>query len=78
MAFSSSGLATDRSSERDRLGLSTEQRYRERAKEAREKAAAATHETSRQRWLEIANGYEQLAEVPGKTPWHVERVKPKK
>jgi hypothetical protein len=56
----------------------TNQLYRERAKEAREKAAAASDETSRQRWMEIARGYEQLAEVPGKTPWHVERVDKKK
>jgi len=35
-------------------------------------------ETSRQRWLEIARRYEQLAEVPGKTPGHVERVERKK
>jgi len=28
--------------------------------------------------LEIARGYEQLAEAPGKTPWHVEKVERKK
>jgi hypothetical protein len=52
--------------------------YRDRAKEARENAEATADETSRQKWLEIARGYEQLAEVPGKTPWHVERAERKK
>jgi hypothetical protein len=59
--------------------MSTDQRYRERAKEAREKAAAADDETSRQTWLEIANGFERLAEQPEREPvWRVGRVKPKK
>ena len=58
--------------------MATEQLYRERAQKAREKAEAAEDETSRRTWLEIAKGFEQLADQPGKTPWHVERVKPKK
>jgi hypothetical protein len=44
--------------------MSTDQRYRERAKEAREKAELATDETSRRTWLEIAKGFERLAEQP--------------
>ena len=53
--------------------------YHARAKEAREKAEAASDETSRQTWLEIAKGFERLAEQPPRDPvWRVERVKPKK
>jgi hypothetical protein len=58
--------------------MATEQLYRERAKEAREKAEAATDKTNRQTWLEIARSFERLAEMPGKTPWQVERVDRKK
>jgi hypothetical protein len=59
--------------------MATEQRYRDRAKEAREKAATANDENVRRIWLDIAKGFEWLAERPGKEPvWHVERVKPKK
>ena len=58
--------------------MTTEQLFRDRAKEAREKAAAAADETSRQIWLDIAKGFQRLAEVPGKTPWHVEKVERKK
>jgi hypothetical protein len=57
--------------------MATEQLYRERAKQAREKADATSDDFSRLVWLEIAKGFEQLA-VPGKTPWHVERVERKK
>jgi len=57
--------------------MATEQLYREKAK-AREKAAAATDKMSRHTWLEIARSFERLAEVPGKSPWHVERVERKK
>jgi hypothetical protein len=35
------------------MNMATEQRYRERAEEAREKAEAASDETSRRTWLEI-------------------------
>jgi hypothetical protein len=59
--------------------MATEQRYRERAKEAREKAASASDKTSRKTWLEIAKGFERLAEQPPRDPvWRVERVKRKK
>ena len=61
-----------------RDAMAIEQLYRERAKEAREKAAAAGDETTRQTWLEIAKDFERLADVPGKTPWHVERGERKK
>ena len=60
------------------MAITTEQQYRHRANEAREKARTATDETNRQRWLEIARGYERLADAPGKTPWHVEKVERKK
>ena len=59
--------------------MATEQLYRERAKKAREKAAAASDKLSRQTWLEIAKGFERLAEQPPRDPvWRVERVKPKR
>ena len=61
------------------LYMATDQRYWERAKEAREKAEAAGDETTRRTWLEIAKGFERLAEQPSRDPvWRVERVKPKK
>jgi hypothetical protein len=56
--------------------MATEELYRQRAKEAREKAAATSDDLSV--WLEIAKGFERLADAPGKTPWHVERVENKK
>ena len=59
--------------------MATEDLSRQRAKEAREKAAAADDELSRRAWLDIAKGFEQLAEQPDRDPvWRVERVKPKK
>jgi hypothetical protein len=58
--------------------MATEQLYRERAKSAREKAEATTDETIRQILLEIANGFERLADLLEKTPWQVERVKQEK
>ena len=58
--------------------MATEQLYRDRAKEAREQAEAATDETSRQLLLEIAKGFERLADLLEKTAWHVERVERKK
>jgi hypothetical protein len=48
--------------------MTTETKYRERAKEARDRAAVAADETSRQRWLEIARGYEQSVEGAGQDP----------
>jgi hypothetical protein len=47
--------------------IATDQRYWQRAKEAREKAAATTDGTDRQTWLEIAKGFERLAEQPSET-----------
>jgi hypothetical protein len=59
--------------------MATEDLYRQRANEARERAAATSDELSRQTWLEIAKGFERLAEKPAKDPvWRVERAKPKK
>jgi hypothetical protein len=58
--------------------MATEQLCRQRAKEAREKAAASSDDLRRLVWLEIAKGFERLADVPGKTPWHIERVERKK
>lgn len=59
--------------------MPTEQLFRERGKEAREKAAATTNELTRLVWLEIAKGFERLAEQPARDPvWRVEREKPKK
>jgi hypothetical protein len=59
--------------------MATDQRYRERAKEAREKAEASSDQDVRRTWLEIAKGFEWLAGQPERDPvWRVERVKPKK
>jgi hypothetical protein len=43
--------------------MATEQLYRQRAKEAREKAAATSDDLSRLVWLEIAKGFERLPDV---------------
>jgi hypothetical protein len=59
--------------------MTTADLYRQRAKEAREKAATARNELSRLVWLEIAKGFEKLAEDPERDPiWRVEQVSPKK
>jgi hypothetical protein len=58
--------------------MAIEQRYRERAKQARERAATASDERSRRTWLEIAKGFERLADVPAKEPWRVGKAEPKK
>jgi hypothetical protein len=52
----------------------TEQLYRDRAKEARQEAKATTDPATRRLLLEVAKAYEHFADLPGKTPWHVERV----
>jgi hypothetical protein len=58
--------------------MAIEELYRQRAKEAREKAAATSDHLRRLVWIEIAKGFEQLAEQPARDPvWQVERVKPK-
>jgi hypothetical protein len=44
--------------------MATDQRYRERAQEAREKAESSHDQDIRRRWLEIAKGLEWLAEQP--------------
>ena len=52
--------------------------YRE-PKEAREEAATSNDELTRLVWIEIAKGFERLAEQPSRdTVCGVERVKPKK
>ena len=56
----------------------TEQLYRDRAKEARQEAEAITDPEKRRQLLEIAKAYEHFADLPGKTPWHIERVEQKK
>jgi hypothetical protein len=62
-----------------RNATATDQQYRERATEAREKDAATSDDLSRLVWFEIANGLERLAEQPAKDPvWRVERVERKK
>jgi hypothetical protein len=59
--------------------MATEDLYRQRAKEAREKAAATSDDPSRRNWLDMPNVFERLAEQPQQEPvWRVERVKPKK
>jgi hypothetical protein len=59
--------------------MTTADLYRQRAKEAREKARATRDELSRLVWLEIAKGFEELAEQPERDRvWRVERVNPKK
>jgi hypothetical protein len=59
--------------------MTTEDLLRQRAKEARDKAAATTDELSRLVLLEIAKGFDDLAEEPPRDPvWRVERAKPKK
>jgi hypothetical protein len=60
--------------------MSTDQRYREKAEEAREKAAAAgDREDIRNMWLEIAKQFEWLADRRASDPaWRVERVTPEK
>jgi hypothetical protein len=49
--------------------LAIEQRYRERAKEAREKAESASNEMSRRTWIEIAKGFKRLADEPPRDPY---------
>jgi hypothetical protein len=56
----------------------TEQLYRDRAKEARQEAKAATDPEKRRLLLEVAKAYEHFADLPGKTPWRVERAERKK
>ena len=60
--------------------MSTDQRYREKAEEAREKAAAAgDREDIRNMWFEIAKQFEWLAGRRARDPaWRVERVKREK
>jgi hypothetical protein len=56
----------------------TEQLYRERAKEARQEAKTAKDPQERRQLLEIAKAYEHFADLPGKTPWHVEKAEQNK
>jgi hypothetical protein len=59
--------------------MGTEELYRERAKEAREKAKATPDYDTRSLWLKIAEAFEWLANQPEREPvWRVERVEPKK
>ena len=59
------------------MSMTTEQQYRDTAEEARKNADASGSPKSRRLWLEVARAYERLA-LPGKQPWHVERVERKK
>jgi hypothetical protein len=56
----------------------TEQLYRDRAKEARQEAEATADPQKRRLLLEVAKAYEHFADLPGKTPWHVEKAERKK
>jgi hypothetical protein len=59
-----------------KLSMATQDLFRERAKEARERAAATSDDLSRRNWLDIAKRFERLAEQPPQEPvWRVERVK---
>jgi hypothetical protein len=58
------------------LGMSTEQLYREKAKEGRQKAAATSNDLTRLVWREIAKGFERLADMPPPdSVWKVDRKK---
>lgn len=75
------GAARSGAKDEQRLCLSamvTEQLYRDRAKEARREAKATTDPEKRRLLLEVAKAYEHFADLPRKTPWHVERVDKKK
>jgi hypothetical protein len=58
--------------------MATEQLYRDRAREARHQAKATTDPDKRRLLLEVAKAYERFADLPGKSPWHVERGEQKK
>ena len=58
--------------------MTTDKLCRQRAKKAREQAEATADPENRQLWLEIAHRFERLGDLPGKTPWHVERAERKK
>ena len=59
--------------------METEELYRERAKEARDEAKATADPDARRLWLEIAEAFEWLSELPARDPvWRVERVEKKK
>jgi hypothetical protein len=62
--------------------MATEQLYRDRAEEARQKAEASRDPKERGLWLEIAQAYERFADEPPKGPirpvWKVERLERKK
>ena len=60
------------------FAMVTAQLYRERAKEARQEAKATADPEKRRLLLEVARAYDHFADLPGKTPWHVERVGRKK
>ncbi|HEV2547232.1 MAG TPA: hypothetical protein VGU20_07835 [Stellaceae bacterium] len=56
--------------------MAIDQQYREKAKEARERAEASNDKDIRRTWVAIAKGLEWLAEQPPRDPvWRVERVK---
>jgi hypothetical protein len=44
---------------------------------ARQLVEATSNPENRRFWLEVAKAFEHFADL-GKTPWHVERVEPKK
>ena len=58
--------------------MTTADLYRQRAIEAREKAAATGDALNRLVWLEVAKGFETLAEQSNRDPvWRVEKKKPR-
>jgi hypothetical protein len=55
--------------------MTTSQLYRERAKEARDMAASASDHDSLRLWRQIAEAFEQLADLPARDSfWLVRRV----
>ncbi len=58
--------------------MTTEQQYRDKAREARKQAYTSSNPEKRQRWLEVAKEYERAVDHPGKTALHVESPEPTK
>jgi hypothetical protein len=55
--------------------MTTNQLYGERAREARDMAASASDHDSQRLWREIAQAFEELADLPAKDVfWLVEKV----
>ena len=60
------------------MSMTTDQLYRGRAREARDMAASATDHNAQRLWREIAEAFEELADLPAKDSlWLVEKVEHK-